>query len=123
MPSSGPRPRTRAASLDGALAALGTAHRQSGRHRAPAAARVHDVDGVVAPVAAGDPERHAQPLPGGQLPLPLERPREDERAALDAEIVALGLEHAVDVDLERPGHVEREVDQRTLSHATTVPKW
>src|SRR3712207_7119331 len=57
-------------------------------------------DRVVGPVRA-DADGPDRPAPEPELALLHERALEDERVGADLEVVALGLAHAVDVDLER----------------------
>src|SRR6476659_8106439 len=95
---------------------LGRSRRKPRLDLAAPAELVDEVDGLVLAVAADDAEPHPHPPPEAEAPLLGDRPREDDRAALDLVIGATSLPHAADEDLEVVGHVVRQVNPRALGH-------
>ncbi len=73
---------------------------EPGRDGVAAAQPVLDVDGVVLPVGAEEPEEDRGPAAQAE-PFLLERPEEAELARGDLVVVALPLRHAVDEDAVR----------------------
>src|SRR6185437_13893769 len=93
----------------GSRAASFRSGRYQVRHKSTTLIAVDYRDGVVLAVGAGGPEEHREPPPEAQLPLLRERPEEDERAADELVVGALGLGHPVDEDFERRPDVVRQV--------------
>ena len=71
------------------------AERKLARDHAVAATPVHDVDGVVLPVRAGDSEEEREPAPEAQPALLGQRPLEHEGVSFDLVIRSLVLRNAV----------------------------
>src|SRR4029077_10612233 len=94
--------------IDSAASGLVRNDRQARGHEPPAARFVDDIDTIVLPVGACDPEKEGCPAPEAELSLPREAAVEDDLTAFADEVRAFLLAHAVYVDLERGTDASRQ---------------
>src|SRR5947209_11926555 len=111
--------RTRPGSDPGRVSGRGAnvSERTNAGHRAAAAELVDDVDALVLPVRAGDPEQHRQPSERAEAPFLSELAAKDELVAEPVEVPPGLLKDPVHVHLVTNTHTCGQLDTRPLLHA------